>query len=436
MYIILLLTSVIFNGCNKPAKTSPVINSPTVVLLSPTPTVVRPVSLPTVSATHVYSLEQLLNAGDSAVSNYSDLKGALDYFDRAIKTDNKCARAWYRKGDVLYGMKKYEEALKCYNRALEINDKDAYVWKLKSRLLVEMGRYEEAIECCNRAIHINPQDPEGWYNKGEALTLYGDYQDAITCYDRVLEINPNYFKIIDAWCAKGDIFSSRGMYEEAIECYNKSISPDNRSASYACYGKANVLYKTGKYEEAVKTYDKVLEICTNLDFKDTKSKKEAILKLLPEKFKLTDKEYTEGIFLYRRGKYKEAVEAFDRSLKFNSEDSYAWQWKGRILVFNLEKYEEAIKCFDKVLKIVPENEDALKYMGYSLYKAAMYEKAIIYFDKTLEIDNDDFFSLYNKGNALYELKKYKEAVRCFDRALEQRSYVVIENREKAMKGSL
>jgi tetratricopeptide (TPR) repeat protein len=234
--IILLLTAVIFNGCNKPAKTS-VINSPTVVIVSPTPTVVKPVSLPTVSATHVYSLEQLLNAGDSAVSNYSDLKGALNYFDRAIKTDNKCARAWYRKGDVLYGMKKYEEALKCY----------------------------------------------------------------------------------------------------------------------------------------------------------------------------------------------------DRALKFNSEDSYAWEWKGRILVFNLEKYEEAIKCFDKVLKIVPEHEDTLKYMGYSLYKAAMYEKAVIYFDKTLEIDDSDFFSLYNKGNALYELKKYKEAIRCFDRASEEDHYFVIENREKALK---
>ena len=52
-------------------------------------------------------------------------------------------------------------------------------------------------------------------------------------------------------------------------------------------------------------------------------------------------------------KYNEALECYDRALKFNPHFVIAIEKKGILLRF-LHKNEEALKCFDKALKLNPE----------------------------------------------------------------------------------
>jgi tetratricopeptide (TPR) repeat protein len=48
---------------------------------------------------------------------------------------------------------------------------NALVWNIKGNVLYRLERYDQAIECYNKAIGISPLFPRSWYNKKLALEL-------------------------------------------------------------------------------------------------------------------------------------------------------------------------------------------------------------------------------------------------------------------------
>ncbi|GAB4156240.1 MAG: hypothetical protein Fur0046_36120 [Cyanobacteria bacterium J069] len=56
--------------------------------------------------------QQHLQQGDPAA--------ALEYFAQAVVTDPQNAEAWYKKGNALYALRRYDEAVDSYGQALNI----------------------------------------------------------------------------------------------------------------------------------------------------------------------------------------------------------------------------------------------------------------------------------------------------------------------------
>jgi len=108
------------------------------------------------------------------------------------KTDNNFqqeieAATWTNKGDALYELGRYGEALKCYDKAIEINPNNTTAWNNKGFVLDELVRYEEALKCYDKAIEINPNNTAAWTNKGAALYKLGRKSEAQRCYDKAKE---------------------------------------------------------------------------------------------------------------------------------------------------------------------------------------------------------------------------------------------------------
>ncbi|MEQ8191197.1 MAG: tetratricopeptide repeat protein, partial [Candidatus Eremiobacterota bacterium] len=77
------------------------------------------------------------------------------------------------RGDNLYRMEAYEEALKCYDKALKILDSDyTELWSARGDCLYELGRYEESVTCYDRALEINPDSEDIKEARKEALKGY------------------------------------------------------------------------------------------------------------------------------------------------------------------------------------------------------------------------------------------------------------------------
>lgn len=65
-----------------------------------------------------------------------------------------------------------------------------------------------------------------------------------------------------------------------------------------------------------------------------------------------------GVKLAQQGKYREAIECFDKAISENSSDYKALINKGKAL-YALDSYEEALKCYDKALLLKSSDGEAL-----------------------------------------------------------------------------
>ncbi len=102
--------------------------------------------------------------------------------------------------------------------------------------------------------------------------------------------------------------------------------------------------------------------------------------------------------------YDRAIECYDKAVKINAVEKYAWNGKGMALN-KLGDYEQSLECHDKAVKIDPEYAKAWNDKGEVLIKLGNYEQAVICFDEALRLDPEYTLALYNKNWALEMLKK-------------------------------
>ena len=142
--------------------------------------------------------------------------------------------------------------------------------------------------------------------------------------------------------------------------------------------------------------------------------------------------FVRAVDLHKAGKYKEALENYNKAIDTEPLDGRAWLNKGSLLV-ELKNYEEAVKCFDRVIDIAPKmvGGGAWGNKAKACIELKDYEKAVVCSDKALEI-NPKRAGIWNyKAYSLCELKRYKEAVECINKAIKLEPLEPILWRNKA-----
>jgi tetratricopeptide (TPR) repeat protein len=133
-----------------------------------------------------------------------------------ISEDARNPEAWVGRGNALYRLKNYEDAIKCYYEAIKIDPKNPEAWVGRGNALYRLAKFYEkdvetddkpylmaAIESYDKAIEIGPKNTKALVGKGNIYYRLKNYEDAIKCYDKAIEINPKNTK---AWIGK-----SRGL---------------------------------------------------------------------------------------------------------------------------------------------------------------------------------------------------------------------------------
>lgn len=129
----------------------------------------------------------------------------------------------------------------------------------------------------------------------------------------------------------------------------------------------------------------------------------------------TNEQYTsEGISLFQKEQYDEAVKCLDKAIIIDPNNAYSWSWRGHSL-YLLKRYEEAIKSYNTALSIDPDeinssdqrddsflqvsrwDANSWSCLGHSHYLLGHYEDAVKSLDKSLLIDPNHAAVWYNRG---------------------------------------
>ena len=62
------------------------------------------------------------------------------------------------KGNEVLENYKFEESLSCFDQALLLQSNNPDLWNKKGVVLRGLGRYDEALECFNKSLQLDPRD--------------------------------------------------------------------------------------------------------------------------------------------------------------------------------------------------------------------------------------------------------------------------------------
>ncbi|ERN41491.1 serine/threonine protein kinase [Rubidibacter lacunae KORDI 51-2] len=125
--------------------------------------------------------------------------------------------------------------------------------------------------------------------------------------------------------------------------------------------------------------------------------------------------YNQANALALDGKYREALDVYDRVLETFPNAARAWLNKG-FMYSQLKLFEEQLDACEHALESDPEMVEAFNCKGLALQRLGKSEEAVAMFVRTVELDSQFYQAWNNKGEALMTLGRPQEALDAFDRA--------------------
>ncbi len=96
------------------------------------------------------------------------------------------------RGDTLFGLGRYEDAIGCYDRAIHNAPNNPKLWCSLASALMKLKRNREAIACFDRAIHLKPESHIPWYWRSRVMIDLKRYVGALRSLDQALNNKPNF----------------------------------------------------------------------------------------------------------------------------------------------------------------------------------------------------------------------------------------------------
>jgi tetratricopeptide (TPR) repeat protein len=338
------------------------------------------------------------------------------------------------RGGTFLKKEQFKEALDCFEIALQDKrgQQDPELWNNHGLALAGLNRYEEAIASYDRALNIKPGarfvdrvqprvQPEDyylwWFNRGTALVDLQRYPEAIAALDKSLQIKSDYGFV---WFFRGLALFRLERYDEARLSYRRSVllSPNSPYSiktrelfslqDYVVYyGEAEAKSRLGRYKDAIQAFERGKRIRRN------NPELKFFLKNIDES---TYENYIEGIRSLDAGDNNKALAIFDQVLTSNPNYANAWDAKADALVA-LKRNSEAIKAYDRSTTIEPEDYASWYKKGNALRRSKLYPEALQSYQKAIDLSGGFAEVWHNRGLILDIQKKYEEAIATYKRSL-------------------
>ncbi len=285
----------------------------------------------------------------------------------------------------------------------------------RGNVLFELRRFAEALADYDAALAREPRNAVIWNNRGNALAALGQNQQAIESFGRALAIDPRH---LDALVSRADLYSACGRDQEALRDLEKgqAVSPGPELH----YRRAALLLRNHDSAAALRAFDQALALAQEPDFhigrsmalvalkrnEDALAALDAALALAPQNLVALG---NRSSVLSRLKRYGDALNCADRGLKLAPDSAAGWHNRGTALA-GLRNTKAALEAYDKALALDPQNAQTWNNAGAALIFLDHNEAAIGRFDRALELNPSDAETWSNRARALANLNRFPEAL--------------------------
>lgn len=192
-----------------------------------------------------------------------DLQGAMENIDKAISLNKKQAKYYEQKAEIYRNKKDFQNAITFYDKAIELNPNNSKYFYERAVCKYLIKKNEDAINDLSSALKIE-EKPEYYSYKSYYEKLIGKKNEALADIEKAIEISgedaPNYYVYIRS---RAELKYELGLdlkdilKDIDIVIDGEKLNTNNLYWAYSLKGK--ILESQEEYKEAVEAYKKSLE---------------------------------------------------------------------------------------------------------------------------------------------------------------------------------
>lgn len=235
----------------------------------------------------------------------------------------------------------------------------------RGRIAQQNGDYARAESLYIKTVAYADTMPEGWVNLAFVRGLLENHEGAVATFDSAFVFCPADSTQILFYT--GVYFGRRLDYDRAIEYYERVLNarPDDSDVKFNL---AAAYERTGRYDDAERLFLDLIEINENnavvlnylgYMYADLGIKLDEAEKMIKKALEISP---DNGAYLdsyawvmYKKGKYKKALEYQIRALEASEEDAILFEHMGDIY-FALNDTQKANYHWEKALELDPDNQ--------------------------------------------------------------------------------
>ena len=316
---------------------------------------------------------------------------AVQAFDRAIAQKPKFVHlAHYGKGMALLSDGQYEAAVANLELAITTNSKFMPAYLYQSAAWRGMNQFDKALIAINQAISLESNNANLYNEKWMILLPLKRYQDAEIASTRSIKLNPRS----SFYSNRGFLYKEQGKFDLALADYNQAIKIDfNHAAAYNNRG--NLYQEQGKLDLALDDYNQAIEIDSDY----------------------TDAYFNRGFLYQEQGKLDLALANYNRAIKIDSDYTFAYSNRG-LLYKQQSKLDLALADYNQAIEIDSDYTNAYFNRGNLYREQGKFDLALADYNQAIKIDSDSADVYLNRGLLYKQQGKLDLALADYNQAIE------------------
>ncbi len=369
------------------------------------------------------SLDVLLLGKAILMAETNRVNEAKSIYDELLNTTSDplvLIQAYLGKGDCLYNLADYEEAINVYKEALGKVETESVPGEITDKL---------------------------HYSLSWAYLKQGEFKEAIKEFQKIVKESDDKTVKVSALCQIGDAYQDSGDYNKAQETYDTILKdyPDSFYGDYVQYQLGLTLLKSSNYDGAIMSFSTL-----KINFPESKLKDRATYALglsyfqrqdynssreVFERFQQEFKDsnlrpqtmYLLGTSLYNLGKFSEAIEVFKNIIRTYNQDTELTQkaeYEIADCFYQMGNEKEAMTRFKVLRSKYPDSSltsEIMWWLGEYYYRHDELDLARRYFSSLIQdfpksnLIADAYYAL---GSSYEEESRHEEAIKNFKKVIE------------------